>query len=127
MHAGACEGRSIVRRKVKDVMTADVAYMRERTPYKELVRLLAERRVSALPMVDVNRHVIGIVSEADLLLKQQHPAGDPRGDHPRRARHGPGPVRRHRAGCAGKGAAFTMATRPWSRSAGASPLVPRLG
>jgi CBS-domain-containing membrane protein len=64
----------IVRRRVKDVMTADVAYVRERTPYKELVRLLAERRVSALPVVDVNRNVIGIVSEADLLLKQQHPA-----------------------------------------------------
>lgn len=63
-----------MRRKVKDVMTVDVAYARERTPYKELVRLLAERRVSALPVVDVNRHVIGIVSEADLLLKQQHPA-----------------------------------------------------
>jgi len=63
-----------VRRKVKDVMTGDVAYVKERTPYKELVRLLAERRVSALPVVDVNRHVIGIVSEADLLLKQQHPA-----------------------------------------------------
>jgi CBS domain-containing protein len=55
-------------------MTADVAYVREQTPYKELVRLLAERRVSALPVVDVNRNVIGIVSEADLLLKQQHPA-----------------------------------------------------
>lgn len=63
-----------MRRSVKDVMTADVAYVRERTPYKELVRLLAERRVSALPVVDVNRNVIGIVSEADLLLKQQHPA-----------------------------------------------------
>jgi CBS domain-containing protein len=55
-------------------MTADVAYVMERAPYKELVRLLAERRVSALPVVDVNRNVIGIVSEADLLLKQQHPA-----------------------------------------------------
>jgi len=63
-----------VRRRVKDVMTADVAYVREGAPYKELVRLLAERRVSALPVVDVNRNVIGIVSEADLLLKQQHPA-----------------------------------------------------
>jgi CBS domain-containing protein len=62
-----------VRRKVKDVMTADVAYVREHTPYKELVRVLAERRVSALPVVDVNHNVIGIVSEADLLLKQ-HPA-----------------------------------------------------
>ena len=63
-----------MRRRVKDVMTADVAYVREHTSYKELVRLLAERRVSALPVVDVNLNVIGIVSEADLLLKQQQPA-----------------------------------------------------
>ena len=63
-----------MRRKVKDVMTADVAYVHEQTPYKELVRLLTQRRVNALPVVDVARHVVGIVSEADLLLKQQHPA-----------------------------------------------------
>ena len=63
-----------MRRKVKDVMTADVAYVHEQTPYKELVRLLTQRRVNALPVVDVARHVVGIVSEADLLLKQRYPA-----------------------------------------------------
>lgn len=61
-------------RKVKDVMTTNVAYVSKDTPYKELVQLLADRRVSAVPVVDDKRHVIGIVSEADLLLKQQHSA-----------------------------------------------------
>jgi len=64
----------MMQRKVKDVMTAEVAYARRDTPYKELVRLLAERRVSALPVVDEQRQVVGIVSEADLLVRQQHPA-----------------------------------------------------
>jgi CBS-domain-containing membrane protein len=66
---------AIVWRKVKDVMTGDVATAREHTPYKELVRLLAERRISALPVVDADQQVIGIVSEGDLLAKQDHPVG----------------------------------------------------
>jgi CBS-domain-containing membrane protein len=64
---------------VEDVMTRDVVCAREDTPYedtpyKELVRLLATRRVSAVPVVDGRRRVLGVVSEADLLLKQEHPA-----------------------------------------------------
>jgi CBS domain-containing protein len=48
-------------------MTVDVASAREHTPYKELVRLLAERRFSALPVVDADQRVVGIVAKADLL------------------------------------------------------------
>jgi CBS-domain-containing membrane protein len=61
-------------RTVEDVMTRDVVCAREDTPYKELVKLLAARRVSAVPVVDDRRHVLGVVSEADLLLKQEKPA-----------------------------------------------------
>lgn len=48
--------------------------MRPSTTYKELVRLLTERRVSAAPVVDDQRRVLGLVSEADLLLKYEQPA-----------------------------------------------------
>ena len=61
-------------RTVENVMTRDVVCAREDTPYKELVELLATRRVSAVPVVDDRRHVLGIVSGADLLLKQEKPA-----------------------------------------------------
>ena len=44
------------------------------TRYKDLVKLLATRRVSAVPVVDDRRHVLGVVSEADLLVKQEKPA-----------------------------------------------------
>ncbi|HEV8652873.1 MAG TPA: CBS domain-containing protein [Actinomycetes bacterium] len=56
-------------------MTAQVVAARPDTPYKELARLLREHRVSALPVVDERHHVLGIVSEADLLLKQEYPSG----------------------------------------------------
>ncbi|HVK21630.1 MAG TPA: CBS domain-containing protein, partial [Actinokineospora sp.] len=39
------------------------------TGFAELVRLMAEHAVSALPVVDADRHVVGVVSEADLLAK----------------------------------------------------------
>lgn len=52
---------------VQDVMTTEVVTVRPRTPYRELLQSLAENRVSAVPVVDDDRHVLGIVSEADLL------------------------------------------------------------
>jgi CBS domain-containing protein len=61
------------------------------TPFKEIVARLAEHRVSAVPVVDDAGLVLGVVSEADLLLKQEHP--DPDADLPlvwtkrRRAEH----------------------------------------
>jgi hypothetical protein len=60
-------------RKVKDVMTGEVICARPSMPYKELVRLLATRRVSAVPVVDAERRVLGVVSESDLLLKHEQP------------------------------------------------------
>jgi CBS domain-containing protein len=62
-----------MRRTVEDVMTRDVVCAHQATPYKELVRLLATRRVSAVPVVDGRRRVLGVVSEADLLRKQEQP------------------------------------------------------
>jgi CBS domain-containing protein len=61
-------------RKVKDVMTREVICARPSTPYKELVRLLAERHLSAVPVVDDEGHVLGVVSEADLILKHEQPS-----------------------------------------------------
>ena len=54
---------------VDDVMTTDVVTVREDTPYRELVDTLTERKVSAVPVVDEFRSVLGLVSEADLLHK----------------------------------------------------------
>jgi CBS domain-containing protein len=58
-------------RKVREVMTASVVTARVDTPFKELAVLMAEQGVSALPVLDAEGHLAGIVSEADLLPKQE--------------------------------------------------------
>lgn len=56
--------------KVRNVMSTEVATVREGTPFKDVARLLAQRDVSAVPVVDADGHVLGVVSEGDLLFKQ---------------------------------------------------------
>ncbi|MEU8585863.1 CBS domain-containing protein [Streptomyces sp. NPDC048664] len=58
-------------RIVGDVMTRAVAATSRRAPYKEIVRLLQDRRVSALPVIEGEGRVVGVVSEADLLPKEE--------------------------------------------------------
>lgn len=55
-------------------MTREVICARPSTPDKELVRLLAEGHISAVPVVDDERRVLGVVSKADLMLKHQQPS-----------------------------------------------------
>lgn len=57
--------------KVRDVMTSQVVQVHPETPLKEVARLLAERGISGVPVVDEDRHVLGVVSEADFLVKEQ--------------------------------------------------------
>lgn len=57
-------------RKINSVMSTDVATVRVTTPFKDIVRTLEQRDVSAVPVVDDAGHVIGVVSQADLLIKQ---------------------------------------------------------
>jgi len=60
---------------VNDVMTTEVVSVDETTSYRDIVDLLVERHVSAVPVVDTFRRVVGVVSEADLLRKIEY-AGD---------------------------------------------------
>jgi CBS domain-containing protein len=54
---------------VQDVMTRDVLTVTPGTPYREIVDSLVRRQVTAAPVVDEERRVVGVVSEADLLHK----------------------------------------------------------
>src|SRR5262245_59466510 len=56
---------------VGDVMTTAVLKVRPTTPFKELARVMAEHHVSARPVVDSDDQLVGVVSEADLLPKQE--------------------------------------------------------
>ena len=53
--------------RVQDVMTIEVVVAQPTTPVKQVARLLADHRLSALPVVDGRGRVLGVVSEADLL------------------------------------------------------------
>jgi CBS domain-containing protein len=63
---------------VRDVMTTKVVALRQDAGYKEIVTALRRYRVSAFPVLDSANRVIGVVSEADLLLKEARP-GQPTG------------------------------------------------
>jgi CBS-domain-containing membrane protein len=65
---------------VRDVMTTEVVAVQAWTPFKEIVARLARHRISAVPVMDNDGRVLGVVTEADLLLKQEHP--DPELDIP---------------------------------------------
>ncbi|MFC9929997.1 CBS domain-containing protein [Streptomyces sp. NPDC127190] len=65
-------------RTVEELMSRNVVRARPDTPFKELVRLLEENGVTAVPVVDELGRPMGVVSEADLLRKsadQTDPSG----------------------------------------------------
>ncbi|GHF07770.1 CBS domain-containing protein [Streptomyces morookaense] len=67
-------------RTVDELMTRKVVQVRPDTPFKEIVRELAENDVTAVPVVARDGRVIGVVSEADLMRKaadQPDPFGRP--------------------------------------------------
>jgi CBS domain-containing protein len=51
----------------KDIMTVNVISVSQDTPIHEVVGLLLKHRISAVPVIDGARKVVGIISEGDLL------------------------------------------------------------
>ncbi|MGW1957865.1 CBS domain-containing protein [Streptomyces sp. NPDC001920] len=62
--------------KVGSVMTLDVVRAAYGTPFKEVARMLADHRISGLPVVDEDQKVLGVISETDLMVRQAQ-APDP--------------------------------------------------
>ena len=102
-------------RTVSDVMTSRVHVASPDMPFKLLVRLIEENRVSAIPIVDRSGVPIGIVSEADLLLKERRHELESEHNlvHPRRRRD-------NRAKAAGNVASELMTSPPITITSGAS-------
>ena len=62
---------------VSDVMTRSVTVVGRTTAFKDIVRTMQDRKVSAVPVVDDGNEVVGVVSEADLLPKEEFRDSDP--------------------------------------------------
>lgn len=56
---------------VRDVMTQSVISVHPGAPLKEVAQLLVDHRISGLAVVDDEGAVLGVVSEADFLVKEQ--------------------------------------------------------
>jgi CBS domain-containing protein len=57
--------------KVHEIMTTDVLTIGPEAPLKDVARILVERGISGMPVCDIERHVLGVVSEADILFKER--------------------------------------------------------
>ena len=69
-------------------MTTSVVTVDRITPYKEIARLLAEHKISGVPVLTMGRHVAGVVSEGDLLAARDEAACRCRGSAGRRGGNG---------------------------------------
>ncbi|MGC2081182.1 MAG: CBS domain-containing protein [Xanthobacteraceae bacterium] len=57
--------------KARDVMTSPVITVKPTTSVKEVAELFLERRISAVPVVDDQGEIVGIVSEGDLVHRSE--------------------------------------------------------
>ena len=65
---------SLAHHSIADYMTSDLETARADTPLAEVVRQLASRRISAVPIVDAPGAIVGVVSRWDLIHhKRLHP------------------------------------------------------
>jgi len=57
--------------QARDVMTTSVVSVTPDTTVHELAMLLTKHRISAAPVVDQEQHVVGMISEGDLLHREE--------------------------------------------------------
>jgi len=53
----------------KDIMTKEVITVRPDEKVEKAARILVENKISGIPVVDDNQHVVGIITEKDLMIK----------------------------------------------------------
>ncbi|HPF20497.1 MAG TPA: CBS domain-containing protein [Syntrophomonas sp.] len=53
----------------KDIMTRDVITVRAEEEVEKVAQLLLDNKISGVPVVDENYHLVGMVTEKDLMVK----------------------------------------------------------
>ena len=59
--------------RVRELMTENVLTIGPAAPIKDVAKILVEHRISGLPICDIEGHVLGVVSEGDILYKEHDP------------------------------------------------------
>jgi CBS domain-containing protein len=59
--------------RVRDLMTTNVLTIGPEAPIRDVAAVLVEHRISGLPVCDIEGHVLGVVSEGDILYKEHDP------------------------------------------------------
>jgi CBS domain-containing protein len=65
--------------KIEDIMSTDVLTVSADTPLKDVARMLTGKRISGVPVCDPDGAVLGVVTEADILRKEQGYSPEPAG------------------------------------------------
>ncbi len=55
---------------VADVMNRDIVTVKPETPINDAIHLLAERKISGLPVVNDEGKLVGVLSESDLMWRE---------------------------------------------------------
>jgi len=55
--------------KVRDIMTTDVVTVRRDSSVNEIAKLMGEHNIGGIPVVDEARHVVGIITELDMIVR----------------------------------------------------------
>lgn len=71
--------------RVADVMSTDVQTIDKNMPYKQIAQLLADNDLTAVPVVSGGGRVLGMVSEADVLRREERAFGRLSAGLPRRS------------------------------------------
>ncbi len=61
---------------VREIMTRGVITVPATMPVKEVAAILSEKRITGVPVVDEAGHVIGVLSEYDIMARQGATAGE---------------------------------------------------
>jgi CBS domain-containing protein len=65
--------------RVRELMTTRVLSIGPEAPIKDVAKVLVENRISGLPVCDIEGHVLGVISEGDILYKEHDPTEGRRG------------------------------------------------
>ena len=57
--------------QARDIMTTNVVTVGTEVPLLAVARMLAEHRISGVPVVDIHNKVVGIITEGDLLRRSE--------------------------------------------------------